>query len=217
MRFEIDKAPQKIKQQFNFIKLLCFLNDPQNKKLSFKELGKKFNMNDSTVGRFLRKEFENHKKIHKFVKESNICEIKNENKQFEIFMLDFVLPQLSLHTIKKNKFFNDYYKLGVQLGKFKYQSIYTKNPERDLKKIKKELKEINSKNKKNNENKENNSKKTKKIYKPLKKINILATTKSSETLKQLAKDFNCEIKEIDNRFDKHTELVFNTNPGKYYY
>jgi hypothetical protein len=213
VRFTISDAPHKVAQQFKFVNILCFLNDPRNKdkEFSYMELSRIFNLSDTTIGRFLKQEYENHKKIFEFVKKSNICEEKDINKRFEIFMLDYILPNLSLHTIKKNKFFNDYYKLGVQKGKFKYQSLHTKNHERDLRKIKKELEEIAKKRKDNEEKIE------KKIYKPRKKVTIIATTKSSETIKQLAKDFGCEIKEISERFDKHSELVFSPFHGTRYY
>ncbi len=209
VRFTIDDAPYKITQQFKLATVLCFLNDPRNKnkEFTYTELSKIFNLSDTTIGRFLKQEYTSHKKIHEFVKKSNFCEEKDINKKFEIFMLDFILPSLSLHTIKKNKFFNDFYKLGVKKGKFKYQSIYTKNSEKDLKRIKKELEEIASKNKKLDETTE------RKIYKPRKKVNILATTKSSETIKKLAKDYNCEIKDISERFDKYSELVFSPFHG----
>jgi len=211
----IKNAPKQIKLNFKLINLYCWLKDNPTTTLYYTKIARMFNISDSTVRRFLNKEFKGHKLLHDFINKSKICEIKDEKERFVIYMLDHVLKNLSLHTIKKNKFFNDFYKLGVHLGKIKYQSLYSNDFEKDIKQSKRDLKDLLKKQKKF---------KKQKITDPIKlpkskskKINILATTKSSESLKQLAKDFSCNIKEIDNRFDKHTELVHSTNPGKYYH
>ena len=211
----IKNAPKQIRLNFNLINLYCWLKDNPSTTLHYTKIAKMFNISDSTVRRFLNKELKNHKLLHEFINESKICKIKDEKERFVLYMLDYVLKNLSLHTIKKNKFFNDFYKLGVHLGKIEYQSIYSNDFEKDIRQSKRDIKDLFKKQKKFKRQNIINSIELPKS-KP-KKINILATIKSPETLKQLAKDFNCEIKDIDNRFDRHTELVHSTNPGKYYY
>jgi len=211
----IKNAPKQIKINFTLINLYCWLKNNPSTTIYYTKLAKMFNISDSTVRRFLNKELKNHKLLHNFINKSKICEIKDEKERFVIYMLDYVLKNLSLHTIKKNKFFNDFYKLGVHLGKIKYQSLYSDNFEKDIKQSKRDFKDLFKKQEKFKKQEIKNS--IELLRSESKKISILATTKSSETLKQLAKDFNCEIKEINNRFDRHTELVFSTNPGKYYY
>ena len=221
---KINKAPQKIKLNFDLINLFCWIKKNNIRDFNYNKLAQEFNLSDTTVRRFLNQELENHKLLHKFIAEYKICEIEDKKERFVVYMLDYVLKKLSLVTIKKNKFFNDFYKLGVSLNKIEYKSIYTKNSEKDMTRAKSDIIDIAKKQEKLK--KLQKSKKIEKIekikiLKPIKyepkTINILATTKSSDTLKQLAKDFNCKIKEIDNRFGRHDELVYSTNPGKYYY
>jgi len=189
----LDAAPQKIKNNFKMLKILCYiLNnnlDPNN--LSNVELAKEYKISNSTISRLFLKKFEIHKKLWNFVLTTEVCKLHNEEEKFAYFMINFVIPNLSLHTIKKNRIFNYFHKIGVNLGLFEYKSIH--NNKNDAKEIKKEQFKILSKTEKS-------------IRK--RRIKIIADTDSSETIKKLAKDFGCEIKNKTNIISKYEKLAY---------
>jgi len=201
-----ENAPKEIPIQISVEYKLAFAgcifkNYPQ---ISIKKLSEIMEMDDTTIGRFKRKLYLNHKKLWDFIDNSDFC----KNYSFDEFILN-KLKSLSPSTISKKKFYNDYYKKFLEQNKFEKLTIKRiggKISLEDTNKIKrqnlKKRKTIN----------EFNSmvevlKSDKNAKKLQRKINILATTKSSNELQQLAKDFNCEIKEISNQFSKLDNLI----------
>jgi len=232
----LDTAPRKLKNDFKMLKILCYVlnNDLDPNNLSRVELAKEYQISDTTVSRLFSKKYDIHKKLWNFALKTDVCKLQKDEEKFAYFMINFVLKNLSLHTIKKNKIFNYFYKIGVNLGLFEYKSLYSdKKDTKDINKIKEELNKVfdevskkyfkSDKHKKikkqmdkiqndfKNKSKEEQLKilsETEKSIKRKRKIKILANIDSSETIKKLARDFGCEIKNKTNIIKKYERLTY---------
>ena len=196
--------PQQLLTDFKFAFIGCYLKKYPD--IPILHFAKVINMDDTTLGRFKRKIYTNHKKIWNFIEKSNFC----KNFSFDDFMLD-KLKQLSASTISKKKFYYRYYKKFLNENKLDVLKI---------KRISKNSFKIIDTNKKKNNIKQFNDlvDNLKNTFKRKKRnIHIIAFEDSEPKIKQLAKDFGCEIQERTNKFKREDDLVFSINPGKYYH
>jgi hypothetical protein len=153
-------------------------------------------VSDSTIGRFKRKNSKNHKRIWDLIENTDFC----TTLDFDTFV-SYRFEDFSPNTIVKRKSYYDYYKklyvkgmLSEELiNKVKKFKVLKNDYERERKR-----KKINEKKNKHNSLLATFTNKNKK----LKKVHILATSKSSEKIKELAKAFNCEITEIANELEE---------------
>jgi len=196
--------PQQLLIDFKFAIAGCYLKKYPD--IPILPLARAINMDDTTLGRFKRKMYIKHKKIWNFIEKSNFC----ENFSFDNFMLD-KLKQLSASTISKKKFYYKYYKKFLNENKLEVLKI-KRIPKNSSKIIDTDKKKNNIKHFNNLVDKLKNTFKRKR-----RNIHIIAFEDSEPKIKQLAKDFGCEIQERTNRFKREDELVFSTNPEKYYY
>jgi hypothetical protein len=154
-------------------------------------------VSDSTISRFRKKRLRNHKHIWNLIENTNFC----TTFDFDTFM-SYKIEDFSPATIVKRKPYYDYYKKLYAKGMIKEEFVNKmkefRNIENSRKRSERNKKEIEKQNVFNslvNTFKNKNRK--------IKKVHILATTRSNEEIKKLAKSFNCEIAEVTNKIDVH--------------
>jgi len=196
---EMLKKPKVIIEYKQYL-LVCF-QKKINKRLIYKEYEDIFKISQATIKRILSKSGKRYQEIWENIKKYNFC----EDPTFENF-IKIKLNSLSKWTIAKNKIYYDYFK------KFNNGEIISRRPSGKIfvkeKKPIKEKRDYEIKTKKNKINRFNSIVNFMKTKRKLRKINILATTKSSKTIKKLARSFNCEIQEISNRIDRDELLEY---------
>jgi len=182
---EIDsKQGRTCLDEFKFLKIGCFFKKNNVSSIPLTVLSKKMNVNINTLSRFLTGTNIKYKKLWKWIEDFDYC----LKQTFDNF-LKLKLNELSFHTIVKVKFYRDNFRR--LFGEVAYQKV--KHDKYEYEKLKEKIKvdkefeyeELPSISKDNIN-----------IVKSMKKVHILGTTKSSETIKLLADYFDCELPDI---------------------
>jgi len=182
---EIDsKQGRTCLDEFKFLKIGCFFKKNNVSSIPLTVLSKKMNVNINTLSRFLIGTYAKHKKYWDWIENFNYC----SNQTFDNY-LKLKLNELSFHTIIKIKFYRDNFRRIF--GEAAYQKV--KHDRYEYEKLKEKIK----KDKKfEDEGSSSISKDDVNIVKSMKKVHIIGTTKSSETIKLLADYFDCELPDI---------------------
>jgi len=190
---EIFEKPKVIVEYKSYL-AIC-LKKEIKEKITYETYSKILGISTATIKRIMTKSGERYKEIWNLAEKYNFC----DNPSFENF-IKIKLDSLSKTTISKNKLYYYFYK------KFNNGKIISRQPRGNY--IIKEKINYEQKIRKNKLDKFNSIVNFLKTKRKLKKVNIIASTKSSEKIKKLAKDFDCKIYEFTGRFDNDEHLDY---------